>query len=61
MFRSAVPPIRANVDEVYRKLHRLCDILDEKTQVLYDPNLHRLRISQSNELFGWSKNIIRRE
>ncbi|CAF4325012.1 unnamed protein product [Rotaria socialis] len=30
--RSAVSRIRANVDEVYGKLYRLCDILDEEPQ-----------------------------
>ena len=58
MLRSAVSPIRAKVDEVYRKLHRLCDILDEKSQVSYDPNLHRLRISESNELLNDLKRLF---
>jgi hypothetical protein len=37
---------------VYRKLNRLCDILDGKSQVLHDPNPHGLMISESNELLG---------
>ena len=59
MLRSALSPIRTKVDEVYRKLHRLCDILDEKPQV--DPNPHGLSISESNELFGWPKTVICQE
>ena len=50
MLRSTVSPVRAKIDEVYRKLHRLCDILDEEPLVSYDPNPHGLRISESNEL-----------
>ncbi|CAF4595115.1 unnamed protein product [Rotaria socialis] len=49
---SAVLPIRAKVDEVYRKINRLCDILDGKAQVLHDPNPHGLMIRESNELLG---------
>ena len=41
---------------MYRKLNRLCDILDEKSQVSYDPNPHGLRICESNEfLLGLKK------
>ncbi|CAF3782878.1 unnamed protein product [Rotaria socialis] len=50
--RSAVLPIRAKVDEVYRQLNRLCDILDGNAQVLHDPNPHGLMIRESNELVG---------
>ena len=58
MLRSAVLPIRAKVDEVYRKLHRLCDILNEKPQVSYDPNPHGVRISVSNELLDGLKRLF---
>ncbi|CAM4966186.1 unnamed protein product [Rotaria socialis] len=54
--RSAVSRIRANVDEVYGKLYRLCDILDEEPQVSCDPNLHELRIYESDELLDSLKN-----
>ena len=37
---------------MYRKLNRLCDILDEKSQDLHDPNPHELTISEANELLG---------
>ncbi|CAF3101068.1 unnamed protein product, partial [Rotaria socialis] len=55
--RSAVLPIRAKVDEVYRKLNRLCDILDEKSHVSYDPNPHGLRICESNDLLDGLKKL----
>jgi hypothetical protein len=55
-FRSVVLPIRAKVDEVYRKLNQLCDILDEKSQVSHDPNPHGLMICESNELLYGLKN-----
>ncbi|CAF4875135.1 unnamed protein product [Rotaria sp. Silwood1] len=55
--RSAVLPIRAKVDEVYRKLNRLCDVLDEKSQVSYDPNPHGLRICESNDLLDGLKKL----
>ena len=58
MFRSAVSSIRVKVDEMYRKLHRLCDMLDEKPQVSYDPNPHGLRISESNELLDGLKTLF---
>lgn len=57
VFRSTVLHIRAKVDEVYRKLNGLCDILDEKSQVSYDPNPHRLRICESNELLDGLKKL----
>ena len=58
MYRSTVSPIRAKVDELYRKLHRLCDILDEEPQVSYDPNPHGLRISESNEFLDGLKKLF---
>jgi len=53
-----VSPIRAKVDEVYRKLHQLCDVLDETAPVLHDPNPHGLRISESNELLDGLKKLF---
>ena len=35
---------------MYRKLNRLCDILDGKSQFLHDPNPHGLMIRESNQL-----------
>ncbi|CAF1149209.1 unnamed protein product [Didymodactylos carnosus] len=56
--RSAVLPIRAKVDEVYRKLNQLCDILDGKSQDSHDPNPHGLMIYESNELLTGLKNLF---
>ncbi|CAF0936778.1 unnamed protein product [Adineta ricciae] len=55
--RSTVLRIRVKVDEVYIKLSQLCDILDEKSQVSYDPNPHGLRIYESNELLDGLKKL----
>ena len=43
-------PVGAKVDEVYRNLHCLCDVLDEKTRESHDPNPHGLLVRKSNEL-----------
>ncbi|CAF1075168.1 unnamed protein product [Didymodactylos carnosus] len=56
--KSAVNPIRAKVDEVYRNLHRLCDVLDGKSQVSYDANPHGLLICESNELLDGLKRLF---
>ncbi len=58
MLRSAVSSIRAKVDEVYRNLHRLRDVLDEKPQASHDPNSHELMISESNELLDGLKKLF---
>lgn len=58
MFRSTVFPIRVKVDEVYRNLHQLCDVLEEVTPVLHDPNPHELRISECNELLDGLKKLF---
>ena len=57
VFRSAVSPIRTKVDEVYRKLNRLCDVLDGKSQLSNDPNPHELTIYESNELLSGLKKL----
>ena len=58
MLRSTVCPIRAKVDEVYKNLHRLCDVLDGKGHDSYDSNLYGLQISESNELLGGLKKLF---
>lgn len=58
MFRSAVFSIRDKVDEVYRKLHHLCDVLEGLPQVSHDPSVHKLRISESNELLDGLKRLF---
>ncbi|CAF1650662.1 unnamed protein product [Adineta ricciae] len=55
--RSAVLSIRTKVNEVYRKLNRLCDILDGKSQVSHDPNPHGLTICESNEVLDGLKKL----
>ena len=51
-------PIRAKVDEVYRNLHCLCDVLDGKTKESHDPNPHGLLVSESNELLDGLKKLF---
>jgi hypothetical protein len=58
VFRSAIFSIRTKVDEVYRKLQQLCDVLEGVTQAPYDPNPHELRISESNELLDGMKKLF---
>jgi len=58
VFRSAVFSIRVKVDEVYRKLHHLCDVLEGLPQVSHDPSVHKLRISESNELLDGLKRLF---
>jgi hypothetical protein len=58
MLRSAVSCIRAKVNEVYRNLYRLCDVLDEKPQASHDPNPHELMISESKELLDGLKKLF---
>ena len=57
-FRSAVQPIRAKVDETYRILHQLCDVLEGKSDTLYDPNPHGLLVSESNQLLDGLKTLF---
>ena len=58
VFRSTIFPIRIKVDEVYRKLEQLCDVLEGVTQASYDPNPHELRISESNEFLDGVKKLF---
>ena len=51
-------PTRAKVDEVYRNLHCLCDVLDGKTKESHDSNPHGLLVSESNELLGGLKKLF---
>ena len=50
--------MRAKVDEVYRNLHCLCDVLDGKTKESHDPNPHGLLVSESNELLDGLKKLF---
>jgi hypothetical protein len=51
-------PIRAKIDEVYRHLHELCDVLQGKTQETQNANPHSLLISESNELLNGLKKLF---
>ena len=51
-------PIRAKVDEVYKNLHQLCDVLEGKPQVSHDANPHGLLICESNELLHGLKRLF---
>ena len=57
MFRTAVRPIRAKVDQAYRHLHELCDLLQGKVQAQHNANSHNLLINESNELLDGLKNL----
>lgn len=51
-------PIRAKVDKTYRLLHQLCDVLERKSDALYDPNPHGLLVSESNQLLDGLKTLF---
>ena len=56
--RSTIRPIRLKIDQVYRTLHKLCDILDGKLVHANDPNPYGLLISESNELLSGLKALF---
>ncbi|CAF4281535.1 unnamed protein product [Rotaria sp. Silwood2] len=56
--KVAVRPIRAKIDEVYRYLHGLCDVLEGKPQDQRNENPHNLLISESNELLDGLKRLF---
>jgi hypothetical protein len=58
MLRLAVRFIQLKVDEVYRNLHQLCDVLEGKSTAVHDPNPHRLLICESNELLDGLKMLF---
>jgi hypothetical protein len=53
-----VRPVRSKVDEVYRKLHALCDVLEGETERDHESNPHGLSISESNELLSGLKQLF---
>ena len=57
-FRSAVRPIRLKIDELYRELHQLCDVLEGRNESSRDPNPHGLLVSESNELLDGLKMLF---
>jgi len=56
--RSRTRPIRSQIDEVYRYLHGLCDILEGKSVQENNPNLHGLLIQESNDLLTGLKTLF---
>ena len=57
-FRSAVRPIRLKIDELYRELHQLCDVLEGRNEYPHDPSPHGLLLSESNELLDGLKMLF---
>ena len=57
--RSAVRPIRLKIDELYRELHQLCDVLKGGNECSHDPNPDGLLVSESNELLDGLKMLFR--
>ncbi|CAF0906466.1 unnamed protein product [Didymodactylos carnosus] len=56
--RSAVCPIRLKIDEIYRELHQLCDVLEGGNECSRGPNPHGLLVSESNELLDGLKMLF---
>ena len=52
-------PIRRQIDELYRNLHHLCGVLEDKEEDSNDPNPHNIRISESDELLTGLKNLYK--
>ena len=52
-------PIRRQIDELYRNLHHLCDVLEGKEEDSNDPNPHNVLVSESNELLTGLKNLYK--
>jgi hypothetical protein len=59
LFRSKVAPIRRQIDELYRNLHDLCDVLEGKEDESNDPNRHDVLVTESNELLTGLKNLYK--
>lgn len=51
--------IREQVDDVYRYLRRLCDILENKNSQIHDPNPHFLEIDESNDILHGVKELFK--
>ena len=57
-FRSAVRPIRLKIDQIYRELHQLCDVLEGGNESSRGPNPHGLLVSESNEFLDGLKMLF---
>lgn len=56
--RSNVAPIRRQIDQLYRNLHRLCNVLEGKLDNSTQENPHGLLIEESNELLNGLKKLF---
>jgi hypothetical protein len=56
--RSRVAPIRRQIDEVYKNLHQLCNVLERKPKCSTQANLHELSIEESDELLAGLKKLF---
>jgi len=50
--------IREQVDNAYRHLRRLCDILEDNQSLSHDPNPHAIEIDESNKLLSGVKQLF---
>ncbi len=60
ILRLAVHPIRLKIDEVYTKLHRLCDVLEGKPEGSHDANPYGLLVYESNEILNGLKTLFKK-
>ena len=56
--RLRTNPIRSRVDEVYRYLRELCDVLEGKLVQVNDPNPYDLLVQESNDLLTGLKKLF---
>jgi hypothetical protein len=56
--RSNVAPIRRQVDQVYRNLHQMCDVLEGQMDKSTETNPHELRVEESYELITGLKKLF---
>ena len=56
--RFTTRPIRSQIDDVYRHLHGLCDVLEGKSIQANNPNRHQLLVQESNDLLTDLKKLL---
>ncbi|CAF2855685.1 unnamed protein product [Rotaria sp. Silwood2] len=57
--QSKVAPVRRQINELYRNLHDLCDVLEGKEEECNDPNPHDVLLTECNELLTGLKNLYK--
>ncbi|CAF3402296.1 unnamed protein product [Rotaria socialis] len=55
---SRTRPIRSQIDQVYKYLHSLCDVLEGKSVQENDPDPHGLLVQESNDLLTGLKSLF---